>query len=325
MAYMTIGEVSSKFHISARMLRYYEKEGLIESTRKEGYAYRVFDDKTVIKIRQIIILRKLQIPLKQIRRMMEGSKEEAIGILETRIFDMKEQERSVQIMREAIEQLLMRLRENNTEKNHMDFVQENTMVELTEVLSLEKYHLKEEPKKSKPKEMMEKGKSVRIVQLPPSTIASYQFIGDNPEENAGKIMDVFIRSSKLFEKKPDARLFGFNNPDYEPGSDFHGYEEWLTIPDDMEVPAPLVKKRFSGRFYAAFTIMFPDFHEWSFLTEWVEQNETYQADVHNGAGKDAGGCLEEYLNWVYSSHMGWPENGVDGQVDLLMPIKKREA
>jgi len=36
-----------------------------------------------------------------------------------------------------------------------------------------------------------------------------------------------------------------------------------------------------------------------------------------------GGCLEEHLNWVYSSHMGWPENGIDGNIDLLLPIKLR--
>ncbi|MDE7417036.1 MAG: MerR family DNA-binding transcriptional regulator [Lachnospiraceae bacterium] len=39
MNYMIIGEVSSTFQILTRMLRYYEKSGLIESTRKEGYAY----------------------------------------------------------------------------------------------------------------------------------------------------------------------------------------------------------------------------------------------------------------------------------------------
>ena len=43
MDYVTIGKVSSMFRISARMLRYYEKAGLIESARKEGYAYRVYD------------------------------------------------------------------------------------------------------------------------------------------------------------------------------------------------------------------------------------------------------------------------------------------
>ena len=81
MNHMTIGEVSSMFQISTRMLRYYEKMELIESTRKEGYAYRIYSADMVRKIQQIIILRKLQIPLKQIRSMMDGDKEDTIRIL----------------------------------------------------------------------------------------------------------------------------------------------------------------------------------------------------------------------------------------------------
>lgn len=74
MDYMTIGEVSSAFQVSARMLRYYEKAGLIESTRKEGYAYRIYSTDMVRKIQQIIILRKLQIPLKQIRSSIQNER-----------------------------------------------------------------------------------------------------------------------------------------------------------------------------------------------------------------------------------------------------------
>lgn len=65
MSNMTISEVSAKFHISTRMLRYYEKMGIIESTRKENYAYRVYDENAVKRVQQIIILQKLQIPLKK--------------------------------------------------------------------------------------------------------------------------------------------------------------------------------------------------------------------------------------------------------------------
>lgn len=42
-------------------------------------------------------------------------------------------------------------------------------------------------------------------------------------------MSMFIRSSGLYEIKPDARMFGFNNPEPQPGSDYHGYEDWVTI------------------------------------------------------------------------------------------------
>lgn len=327
MDYMTIGEVSSMLQISARMLRYYEKAGLIESTRKEDYAYRIYDADAVRKVQQIIILRKLQVPLKQIRCMMNGSREDAIHILEARIHDMNQSAVSIQAMKKGLERLLELLHADHSEKNHMDCVQENTIVELIAFLPLEKHHLKEELKMSSAKEMVEKESCVRIVLLPPFTVASYQFIGDEPEEATGAVMDQFIRTSRLYEIKPDARMFGFNNPDPEPGKEYHGYENWVTVPEDMELPAPLVRKHFPGGLYAAYTINFPDFHEWNFLTEWVNNHKIYQPDYHNKSRKDQAGCMEEYFNWVYASHIGWPENGmeqgIDGKVDLLLPIKPR--
>ena len=39
-----IKELSSRYEISARTLRYYEDMGLIISTRKDDYAYRLYDE-----------------------------------------------------------------------------------------------------------------------------------------------------------------------------------------------------------------------------------------------------------------------------------------
>lgn len=323
MNHMTIGEVSSIFQVSTRMLRYYEKMGLIESTRKEGYAYRVYDENTVKRIQQIIILRKLQIPLKQIRCILNGDREKTIQILKTQINGMDESVKSIQTIKEVLEKLLELFYKDTTNKNCLDGVQENSVMKLLEFLPLERYCLKEKQKMSVRKEMVEKQSCVRIVMLPPCTVAAYQFVGDNPpEETVGEVMNTFVRSSKLYEKKPDARLFGFDNPNPAPGDDYHGYEDWVTISDDMEVPKPLVKKHFEGGIYAAYTINFPDFYEWNFLTEWVKNNDTWQANYHKEKANSMDGCLEEHLNWVYSSHMGWSENsGVDGKLDLLLPIK----
>lgn len=321
---MTISEVSARFGISTRMLRYYEKMGLLSSMRREDYAYRIYDEAAVKKVQQIIILRKLQIPLKQIRCILEGDRTAAVRILEDRLRDMEESTALLDNMKRALERLLELFRDEFTDGNYPDFVKEDTIVELTQLLPLEKHHLKEARKMDHAKEMIEKGSCVRIVQLPPYTVAAYQYVGDEPEEKVGNTMDQFIRSSGLYEKKPDARLFGFNNPDPDPETGFHGYEDWVTIPEDMEVPEPFVKKQFAGGLYAAYTINFPDFFEWKFLTEWVEKNDRYEADYHDESLSDMGGCLEEHLNWVYSAHMGWPENGIDGKLDLLLPVKLRK-
>ena len=49
--------------------------------------------------------------------------------------------------------------------------------------------------------------------------------------------------------------------------------------------------------------------------------DKYDADYSALGEEIMGGCLEEHLNWVYSSYKKWPENGIDGYLDLLLPVK----
>ena len=93
------------------------------------------------------------------------------------------------------------------------------------------------------------------------------------DEEAGAVMDSFIRESKLFEAKPDARLFGFETVRDMALDGEHGYENWVTIPEAFEVTAPLIKKQFLGGLYAVHTIDFPNFNEWERLKQWVEKHE----------------------------------------------------
>ena len=68
---LTITEVSRTHDVSARMLRYYEQQGLIASKRREGYAYRVYDDENIARLRLILVLRKLRVPLKTIEELRD--------------------------------------------------------------------------------------------------------------------------------------------------------------------------------------------------------------------------------------------------------------
>lgn len=68
-----IREISTRYDISARTLRYYEDMGLITSIRNDDYAYRMYDESAVRRLEQILILRKLNISIKDIQRVFSTS------------------------------------------------------------------------------------------------------------------------------------------------------------------------------------------------------------------------------------------------------------
>lgn len=73
-----IKDVSSKYDITARTLRYYEDMGLLHSTRSDDYAYRMYDENAVRRLEQILILRKLNISIKDIQRVFKASSSDVV-------------------------------------------------------------------------------------------------------------------------------------------------------------------------------------------------------------------------------------------------------
>lgn len=66
---MKIKDIATEYSISARTLRYYEDMGLITSTRHEDYAYRMYDQNAVNRLQKILVLRRLNISIKDIKRI----------------------------------------------------------------------------------------------------------------------------------------------------------------------------------------------------------------------------------------------------------------
>lgn len=73
-----IRDVSSKYNITARALRYYEDIGLLSSTRSDEVAYRMYDENAIRRLEQILILRKLNISIKDIQRIFAASGSEVV-------------------------------------------------------------------------------------------------------------------------------------------------------------------------------------------------------------------------------------------------------
>ena len=69
---MKINEVEEQVGITKRNIRYYEKEGLLSPGRNSEICYRNYTDEDVVVLRQVKLLRKLDVPLEEIRRMQRG-------------------------------------------------------------------------------------------------------------------------------------------------------------------------------------------------------------------------------------------------------------
>lgn len=321
---MTVTEVSKEYGVSARMLRHYEKIGLISSARRKDYAYRVYSESDVARLRQILVLRKLRISLKEIGEILsDPGTAAAIAVLERNLASMNEEARALSTVRVILSQFLAALKARAQLPAGEILLANQKLLELADSLSFSSTQIQnerrqimqEELKAAEQKKAMQ---DVRIVYLPAATVASAHFIGDDPEDRAGEMMDKFIRENRVWEKMPGIRLYGFNHPNPKDETGFHGYEFWATIPEDMEVPAPLQKKHFPGGTYCAHMIQMGNFHEWAWLDEWLTNSAEYEY-CGNGDPENMFGSLEEHLN--YHTHV--QESGNCGQLDLLIPVKKK--
>ena len=326
MELMTVSQVSRSLGISTRMLRYYEQAGLVESLRQEGYAYRIYDEKAVLRLKQILLLRRLRIPVRQIKAIL--LKEDAVAAIEIfreNIRNLNEEMTALSVVKEILNHFveeLSRTAELPLERILLDDV----LADSIESLSLISINFKEDQTMEKLKKAeagLSRIEDVRIIYLPPSAVAAAHYVGDEPEIHVNEMLDRFVRETGLHRRKPDLRHYGFNHPNPTDATGFHGYESWVTIPEDMEVPAPLVKKLFVGGIYAAHMISFGSFNEWDLLLNWVNSNEKYEFAGDMADQEHMCGLLEEHLNYISHVELANTEPE-EFQLDLLVPVRERK-
>ena len=219
------------------------------------------------------------------------------------IVSLDDEINALSTIRNILSTFINRLDLSIKEKIHLYLLEDNELIEIANALSLSKLNLKEEhsmEQLSNANKIIESQMDIRIVYLPPATVASSHYIGENPEDNAGEKLRKFIEEVNLPEIKPDFRVYGFNNPSPQREHEQYGYEFWVTIPDDMEVSAPLEKKQFAGGLYAAHCIKMGNFHEWGTFYECMNKSNEYEINHREPFGM--GGTLEEHIN-AYSYYV----------------------
>lgn len=69
---MKINEVEQRVGVTKKNIRFYEQQGLLHPKRNSENGYREYDEEDVNCLKKIKLLRKLSIPIEEIRRIQNG-------------------------------------------------------------------------------------------------------------------------------------------------------------------------------------------------------------------------------------------------------------
>jgi Cd(II)/Pb(II)-responsive transcriptional regulator len=76
---MRIGELAHKAGVDVQTVRYYEREGLLDAPARTGSGYRTYGPEHLERLNFVRHCRSLDMPLAEIRRLTELSRQQAIS------------------------------------------------------------------------------------------------------------------------------------------------------------------------------------------------------------------------------------------------------
>jgi len=254
-----------------------------------------------------------------------------IEIFERNISELDEQITALSTVKSILSRLVQELHEKANMRLQLDYLGDSSVFAIVHSVSFPKntiqsggsqselpgYATEEEKSMddlNKANESLTKlnDSDVRIVYLPPMTVAVSYASGDfewGPGLEATSKIEQFVKDSELLKIKPDSRGMGFDCSK----ETRKAYEAWVSIPEDMEVPAPLAKKIFSGGMFVAHVLRDWNFErDWGLLKEWAVSSEKYEIDEERP-------FFEEMLNYNNLLQSGAQMD--DTQIDLLLPIR----
>lgn len=142
----TVKEISEITGISIRTLHYYDEIGLLLPTKKNDAGYRLYDQKALETLQQILFFREFDIPLKEIKTFIRNSTLDKNQIL-------KMQKNMLVTKKQRIEKLITHIDDILKGENTMDF----TVFNKTEIEEMFQIMFKNMPEKIRQKAIEEFG------------------------------------------------------------------------------------------------------------------------------------------------------------------------
>lgn len=308
MVLIKITDLTAKLGISSRSLRYYEQVGLIQSCRSEHEKYRFFDDDNVERLKQILILRKMQIPIKDILRIYES--EDMSVVVETfasRIRAIDEDVDALTELRSVVNEFLQVMTQNGIAKisalpilyekmaDRLDTLEERKAMSYRELSALS--------------DKLAKAPELSIVALSPMRVLS-SYLKEGIRSSDPEGFWPWVHTHGLASGEPGAH----EKFEFQTGT---SDTVILKIDENFDNHSPYVDYRFVGGMFAAASVYLDEDlgERFRTLISDFDENSYYEIDyTHEGELRHPA-MLENLLA---------PDERRE-LVSLLVPVKKRLA
>ncbi|GIO67238.1 MerR family transcriptional regulator [Paenibacillus sp. FSL M7-1455] len=114
----TVGELSKKTGISIRTLHYYEKMNLLKPKRSPDNQYRLYGPGDVMRLQQIVLLKRMRFRLREIKEMFDQHFERQTGddydiwvrVIERQIAELQKEKEEIQKVEHLLQSSLYAMR-----------------------------------------------------------------------------------------------------------------------------------------------------------------------------------------------------------------------
>ena len=307
-----INEVVDNFGISSRTLRYYEEMGLLWSSHPDNKTQRYYDTAALERLKQIIILRKLQIPVKDIVVIFKS--ENTASLIQAFVNKLESLDTEISALSE-----LRHLVDDFLQKMLMSGIKKITAITLlyeeTEkrLAAVEKNETVTFEKLSRISRDALRLHDVRIIRLPPMRVLTSRLKTGQAENLDGdKMQNLFVKYG--FTPSPGLRNCFYRK---EPN------DEWIMlmkIPSDYDNTTEYADEKVKSGLFAIASSFMEDLDDTQILLkDWVDKSDHYELDVHAEGELQRHEMIEEILPWDIANKMN------RYQQDIFIPIQMRNG
>ena len=298
-----INEVADRFGVSSRTLRYYEEMGLLQSSHPDQKSQRYYDDEALERLKQIIVLRKLQIPVKDIVTIF-GS-ENTAALIQAFVDKLESLDTEISALSE-----LRRVVDDFLHKMLMSGIKKISAITLLYEETEKRLAISEQSEPVTFEALSEISRKalqlhdVRVTRLPTMRVLTSRLKTGQAEG-----LDENLFAKYGFMPNPGFRNCFFRK---EPNG------EWvmlLQIPHDYENATAYIDGNFPGGLYAIATSFMADMDDtFILLREYINSSDKYELDTEHRYE-----MIEEILPWDIMHTFN------QYQQDVFVPIKLKQT